>query len=102
MNNDLYGRSPIEADSFIVSSAFPDPKMHGAGFQARLSGSTAEFLSMYLLMMQGEYPFGVNTNTETHSNTHNDNNNDNNNNNNNNKLYLGMLMAMCVYIRICV
>ena len=47
MNNKVYGRSPLEAASFIVSSAFPDPKLHGASFLARLSGSTAEMLSMW-------------------------------------------------------
>jgi hypothetical protein len=57
MNNKVYGRSPLEASSFIVSSAFPDPKMHGSGFLARLSGSTAEFLSMWMLMMAGPTPF---------------------------------------------
>jgi hypothetical protein len=29
MNHSVYGRSPIEASSFIVSSAFPDDKLHG-------------------------------------------------------------------------
>ena len=38
-----YGRSPLENSSFIVSSAHPDRSLHGAGFVARLSGSTAEF-----------------------------------------------------------
>jgi len=57
MDNEVYGRSPVEAASFIVSSAFPDPKMHGAGFLARLSGSTAEFLSMYYIIMAGANPF---------------------------------------------
>jgi hypothetical protein len=52
-----YGRSPIEASSFIVSSAFPDKRLHGTGFLARLSGSTAEYLSMWLLMMAGPNPF---------------------------------------------
>jgi hypothetical protein len=57
MNNDIYGRSPLEAASFIVSSAFPDSKLHGASFLARLSGSTAEFLSMWQFMMTGPSPF---------------------------------------------
>lgn len=57
MDNSVYGRSPLEAASFIVSSAFPDAKLHGAGFLARLSGSTAEFLSMWALMMAGPKPF---------------------------------------------
>lgn len=59
MDNKVYGRSPLEAASFIVSSAFPDPKLHGASFLARLSGSTAEFLSMWALMMAGHEPFSI-------------------------------------------
>jgi hypothetical protein len=52
-----YGRSPLENSSFIVSSAHPDRSLHGAGFVARLSGSTAEFLSIWQLMMVGPQPF---------------------------------------------
>jgi len=48
-----YGRSLMECSSFLASSAFVDPSMHGRGFLPRLSGSTAEFLSMYILMMMG-------------------------------------------------
>jgi hypothetical protein len=55
-----YGRSPLENSSFIVSSAHPDRSLHGAGFVARLSGSTAEFLSIWHLMMVGPRPFRVN------------------------------------------
>mmetsp|Transcript_28438 Transcript_28438/g.28753 ORF Transcript_28438/g.28753 Transcript_28438/m.28753 type:complete len:1169 (+) Transcript_28438:76-3582(+) len=62
MDNDVYGRSPLEAASFIVSSAFPDPKLHGQSFLARLSGSTAEFLSMWVLMFFGSNPFTVDSN----------------------------------------
>uniref|UniRef100_A0A7S2LQM3 Uncharacterized protein n=1 Tax=Leptocylindrus danicus TaxID=163516 RepID=A0A7S2LQM3_9STRA len=57
MDPDVYGRSPMECSSFIASSAFPDPSRHGQGFLARLSGSTAEFLSMWILMMIGPSPF---------------------------------------------
>jgi hypothetical protein len=57
MDNAVYGRSPLEASSFIASSAFPDPKLHGMGFLSRLSGSTAEFLSMWVHMMAGPMPF---------------------------------------------
>ena len=57
MDNEVYGRSPLEAASFLVSSAFPDAKLHGASFMARLSGSTAEFLSMWQIMMMGKTPF---------------------------------------------
>ncbi len=53
----IYGRSTLENSSFLVSSAFPDETLHGAGFVARLSGSTAEFLSIWSLMMIGEKPF---------------------------------------------
>jgi len=60
MDNKVYGRNPLEAASFIVSSAFPDSKLHGASFLARLSGSTAEFLSMWAIMTSGERPFVLN------------------------------------------
>jgi len=53
----IYGRSPLENSSFIVSSAHPDESLHGAGFVARLSGATAEFLSIWTLMMAGAQPF---------------------------------------------
>ncbi len=52
-----YGRSLLENSSFIVSSAFLDPSLHGSGFVARLSGSTAEFLTMWLIMNVGKKPF---------------------------------------------
>lgn len=55
----VYGRSPLENSSFLVSSVYPDEFMHGAGFVARLSGATAEFLSMWKLMMAGAEPFFV-------------------------------------------
>ena len=57
---EVYGRSIFENSSFIVSSSFPDNKMHGKGFVARLSGSTAEMLSIWLLMNVGERPFFLN------------------------------------------
>eukprot|EP00567_Pseudictyota_dubia_P012209 CAMPEP_0197438492 /NCGR_PEP_ID=MMETSP1175-20131217/5481_1 /TAXON_ID=1003142 /ORGANISM="Triceratium dubium, Strain CCMP147" /LENGTH=1207 /DNA_ID=CAMNT_0042968241 /DNA_START=165 /DNA_END=3788 /DNA_ORIENTATION=- len=57
MNPDVYGRSLMECSSFLASSAFPDPKTRGRGFSARLSGSTAEFLSMWKLMFIGKEPF---------------------------------------------
>jgi len=53
----VYGRSPLENSSFIVSSAHPDESLHGGGFVARLSGATAEFLSIWTLMMAGRQPF---------------------------------------------
>jgi hypothetical protein len=57
MRPDRYGRSLMECSSFIASSAFDDPSVRGRGFLARLSGSTAEFLSMWVLLMIGPNPF---------------------------------------------
>lgn len=56
LSPDTYGRSTLENSSFIASSANPDPGTHGRGFVARLSGSTAEFLSMWQRMMVGDRP----------------------------------------------
>ena len=53
----VYGRSLFENSSFIASSANPNPAVHGKGFVARLSGSTAEFLQMWQIMMFGRHPF---------------------------------------------
>jgi len=63
INDETYGRSLLECSSFIASSAFVDPSMRGKGFLARLSGSTAEFLSMWVLMMIGPNPFFMNNET---------------------------------------
>ncbi|MBQ1492710.1 MAG: hypothetical protein IIZ39_12190, partial [Blautia sp.] len=57
LDPDTYGRNPLENSSFIASSANPDEKKWGRGFVARLSGSTAEFLSMWRRMFFGENPF---------------------------------------------
>ncbi len=54
-----YGRSPLEHSSFIASSAHPDPSIHGAGFYARLSGATIEFISMWLQMSGALNMFSV-------------------------------------------
>ncbi|MBH0230784.1 cellobiose phosphorylase [Halobacillus yeomjeoni] len=59
MNPSVYGRSTLENSSFIASSVNPDESMHGRGFVARLSGTTAEFLSMWQVMMTGKEMFGV-------------------------------------------
>ena len=53
----VYGRSILENSSFLVSSAHPDKSLHGTGYVARLSGSTAEFISIWHIMMAGETPF---------------------------------------------
>lgn len=52
-----YGRNILENSSFIVSSAHNDKALHGRGFVARLSGSTAEFVHIWLLMNVGQNPF---------------------------------------------
>ena len=57
LDAETYGRSILENASFIASSANPNEKIHGRGFVARLSGSTAEFLHMWQIMMMGETPF---------------------------------------------
>jgi hypothetical protein len=55
----IYGRSTLENSSFLVSSAHQDESLHGNGFVARLSGSTAEFISLWNIMMAGKHPFTV-------------------------------------------
>ena len=57
-----YGRSILENSSFITSSAFADTSLQGNGFVARLSGSTAEFLHIWLIMNVGANPFTLNNN----------------------------------------
>ena len=52
-----YGRSVLENSSFLASSAFSDKNNWGRGFVARLSGSTAEFIEMWLIMTCGAKPF---------------------------------------------
>ncbi|KPK97305.1 MAG: hypothetical protein AMJ95_09655 [Omnitrophica WOR_2 bacterium SM23_72] len=59
-----YGRSILENASFLVSSVFPDKSLHGNGFVARLSGSTAEFLEIWLRMNIGPDPFFLNDHGE--------------------------------------
>ena len=59
---ETYGRNILENSSFIVSSAHEDESLHGQGFVARLSGSTAEFIHMWLYMNVGASPFAVDAN----------------------------------------
>jgi hypothetical protein len=55
-----YGRNPIENSSFLVSSGFAiDPRQHGRGCVARLSGSTVEFLHLWTYLFLGPNPFVV-------------------------------------------
>lgn len=53
----IYGRSTLENSSFIASSVNPNPENHGRGFVARLTGTTSETLSMWILMMMGKKVF---------------------------------------------
>jgi len=62
MDPSKYGRSLMECSSFLASSAFSDPSFHGRGFSARLSGSTAEFLSIWKHMFIGSDPFFLDDN----------------------------------------
>ncbi|MGM0568345.1 MAG: hypothetical protein ACQESB_03905, partial [Elusimicrobiota bacterium] len=57
MDPETYGRSIYENSSFIVSSAHPDKNIHGRGYVARLTGSSAEYLSMWVAMTSGFKPF---------------------------------------------
>lgn len=57
LDPEVYGRSIYENSSFIASSKNPNPKYHGKGFVARLSGSTVEFLQIWKLMMFGSQNF---------------------------------------------
>jgi len=57
MKPEVYGRSILENSSFIASSVCPDPDARGCGFVARLSGSTAEFIHIWLLLTVGSKPF---------------------------------------------
>lgn len=53
----VYGRSPLEHVSFIVSSLHPDAGQRGRGHYARLSGATAEWLQLWWWMAVGRRPF---------------------------------------------
>lgn len=52
-----YGRSILENSSFLASSENPNSAVHGRGFQARLSGSTTETISMWIGMFMGQKVF---------------------------------------------
>ncbi|MCF7825133.1 MAG: hypothetical protein K9N29_00655 [Candidatus Marinimicrobia bacterium] len=59
LDPEVYGRSILENSSFIVSSANPNPGLHGTGFVARLSGATAEFIHILMEMAVGPNPFAM-------------------------------------------
>ncbi|CAD6879613.1 hypothetical protein [Methylomonas albis] len=54
---DEYKRNPVENSSFLVSSGFTiDPRQHGRGCVARLSGATVEFLHLWTHLFLGAAP----------------------------------------------
>lgn len=59
MNPETYGRPIWENSSFIVPAVNPDRSLWGQGFVARLSGSTAEALSIRHLLFFGPELFAV-------------------------------------------
>jgi len=61
---EVYGRSPLENSSFIVSSVYPDQSLWGKGFVARLSGATAELLNIWIVLCLGKKPFYIDKNKQ--------------------------------------
>lgn len=59
MDPQVYGRSTLENSSFIATSNNPNPMVHGQGFVSRLSGSTAEMLSIYHLAVFGKELYSI-------------------------------------------
>lgn len=59
-----YGRSILENSSFLISSVYSDEKVHGRGYCPRLTGTSAELLSLWLYMTAGEKPFFLNSEGE--------------------------------------
>ncbi|MCL2411503.1 MAG: hypothetical protein FWC97_07660, partial [Treponema sp.] len=59
-----YGRSILENSSFIAASGHPDKRVHGRGYVSRLTGASAEFLHIWLVMTCGERPFTLDKNGE--------------------------------------
>lgn len=59
LNASVYGRSILENSSFIASSAHPDERIHGTGYVSRLTGASAEMLTMWRIMTVGMSPFSL-------------------------------------------
>lgn len=59
LDPEAYGRSTVENSSFLASGANPDPSLCGRGYVARLSGATAEMISMWLEMFLGGRAFNI-------------------------------------------
>ncbi len=52
-----YGRSILENSSFLISSAYHNKNEHGRGLRPRSTGTSAEVLSIWKLMVLGKNPF---------------------------------------------
>ncbi|MBU1144719.1 MAG: cellobiose phosphorylase [Firmicutes bacterium] len=63
MDPEIYGRSTLENSSFIATSNNPNPNLHGQGFVSRLSGSTAEIISIWSVLLYGKEIFTYEDNT---------------------------------------
>lgn len=59
MDPSVYGRSILENSSFIATSRNPNPRIHGKGYVARLTGTTAEMLSMHVGIFFGYHLFSM-------------------------------------------
>jgi hypothetical protein len=59
MDPEVYGRSLLENVSFIATSNNPNPKNHGRGFVARLTGTTSEAITLLYLMVLGKKLFDM-------------------------------------------
>ena len=59
LDTGCYGRSPYENSSFIASSRYPVEEFHGRGFIGRLSGATAEYLTMWSEFILGRRPIVI-------------------------------------------
>lgn len=64
LDPEVYGRSILENSSFIASSVHTDEKIHGTGFVSRLTGASAEFLTIWRYMTVGKKPFFLNEHSE--------------------------------------
>lgn len=65
LDPNVYGRSTLENSSFILSSANSEVANHGRGYIARLSGATAEYISMFYHLALGDQPIQMKNDTLT-------------------------------------
>jgi hypothetical protein len=59
-----YGRSILENSSFLIGGVYHDEREHGRGLRPRSTGTSAEAISIWQLMMIGEAPFYLNRSNE--------------------------------------